>query len=161
MHSRCVIWAIITYKCRIGWVLWCWWTPINFYCLFLFRIIQVLPALPCWVCLIWSYKEGKNKINRLYPVPTNENVVKYQCQNSQKNHCFANVLIEWRTTIITFAKQFWVYVISFANDINHWNKCGFFHECKSSPLSYANSGNIFIYNSTLISETSQLFISHF
>ena len=34
-------------------------------------------------------------------------------------------------------------------------------ECKSSPLSYANSGDIFIYNSNLNSETSQLFIPIF
>ena len=32
------------------------------------------------------------------------------------------------------------------------------NECKSNPLSYANSGDIFIYNFDLISETSQLFI---
>ena len=32
------------------------------------------------------------------------------------------------------------------------------YECKSSPLSYANSGDIFIYKPTLTSETSQLFI---
>ena len=38
---------------------------------------------------------------------------------------------------------------------------GFNSECKSSPLSYANSGDIFIYNSTLTSETSQLFIPIF
>ena len=31
------------------------------------------------------------------------------------------------------------------------------NEYKSSPLSYANSGDIFIYNSTLTSETSQIF----
>ena len=35
------------------------------------------------------------------------------------------------------------------------------NECKSIPLSYTNSGDIFIYNSNPISETSQLFIPIF
>ena len=60
---------------------------------------------------MWSKKK-----NSITTDPTCENLVKYQCQNSKKYpkfHCFANVLSEWRTRILSFAKQFSSYVMSF------------------------------------------------
>ena len=39
-------------------------------------------------------------------VPTYENLVKHHCQNSKKNHCFANYNILVRHSLKTFAKQF-------------------------------------------------------
>ena len=49
---------------------------------------------------------------------------KISLPKQQKNHCFAKVLVEWRTRILSFTKHF--FVIRSANVKHHWNKCFFF-----------------------------------
>lgn len=46
---------------------------------------------------------------------TNDKFVKF--------HCFAIILSEQHRMMSSFEKQFWFYVINFANVGNHWNKC--------------------------------------
>ena len=86
------------------------------------------------------------------PFPTYENLVKYHCQNSKKNHCFANDNILVCHSLKTFAKQLILNICKpkyktnqIVQNYHLWNaekRGDFLFQQKRGIITFAKQGNL-------------------